>query len=167
MSTPAAEYEQLLRDAISQAKVGAPQVVDELRRCASQAAEAIAKVTDGSAALDLLPLARPDEAPSAFQLILRRVGHDGPSSDLGIYQLSEAGYPIQRWYSLGSWESNPNQTDHLYPSKTALEGHFRWMVSDRSSRLVVLVAFIMQQAHADSGSINPPKSKRDKKKPVD
>ena len=167
MTTPAAEYEQLLREAISQAKVGAPQIADELRRCASQAAEAIAKVTDGAAALDLVPLSRPDKAPSAFQLLLRRVGHDGPPSDLGIYQLSEAGYPIQRWYSLGSWESNPNQTEHLYSNKPALEGHFRWMVSDRSSRLVVLVAFIMQQARKDSGSIRIPKPKREKKKPAD
>ncbi len=167
MSTPAADYEQLLREAISQAKVGAPQVADELRSCASQAAEAIAKVTGGVAALDLIPLERPDEAPSSFQLLLRRVEHEGPPSDLGIYQLSEAGYPIQRWFSRGSWESNPNQTEHSYLNKNALEGHFRWMVSDRSSRLVVLVAFIMQQARKDRSSTSVPKTKRDKKKPAE
>ena len=165
MNTPAADYEQLLREAISQAKVGAPQIADELRRCASQAAEAIAKVTNGAAALDLVPLSRPDGTPPAFQLLLRRVGYDGPPSDLGVYQLSEAGYPIQRWYSQGSWESSPNQTEHLYENKGALEGHFRWMVSNSSSRLVVLIAFIMQQAREDSGSISVPKSKREKKKP--
>ncbi len=150
MSTPVLDYEQLLREAITQAKVGAPQVADELRSCASRATEAIAKVTGGAAALDLIPLPRPDGAPSAFQLLLRRVGHDGPPSDLGVYQLAEAGYPIQRWYSRGSWESSPNQPEHLYENKNALEGHFRWMVSNPSSRLVLLVAFILQQAREDS-----------------
>lgn len=146
------DYERWLREAITQAKVRAPQVADDLRKCASQAAEAIANVTGGAAALDLIPLPRPDETPLAFQLLLRRVSHDGPPSDLGVYQLSEVGYPIQRWYSLGSWESSPNQTEHLYENKGALEGHFRCMVSNPSSRLVVLVAFIMQQSREDSGA---------------
>lgn len=150
MNTPAQDYEQLLRQAITEAKVGAPQVADELRTCASQATEAVAKVTGGAAALELIPLPRPDGTPPAFQLLLRRVGHDGPPSDLGVYQLAEAGYPIQRWYSRGSWESSPNQTDHLYENRNALESHFRWMVSNPSSRLVVLVAFIIQQGRAES-----------------
>ena len=155
MSTPVANYEQLLREAISQAKVGAPQIADELRKCASQAAEAIAKVTGGAAALDLVSLPRPDGTTPAFQLLLRRIGQDGPPSDLGVYQLSEAGYPIQRWYSRGSWESSPRQSDHLHENKNALEGHFRWMVSNPSSRLVLLVAFILQQAREDSGATKP------------
>ncbi len=156
MTTSAVDYEQLLRDAITQAKVGAPRVADELRDCASRAAEAIANVTSGAAALDLVPLPRPDESPPAFQLLLRRVGHDGPPSDLGVYQLSEVGYPIQRWYSRGSWESIPTQTEHLYENKNALEGHFRWMVSNPSSRLVVLVAFIMQQVREDGAATTTP-----------
>jgi hypothetical protein len=69
-----------------------------------------------------------------------------------VYQLSEAGYPIQRWFSRGSWESSPNQAEKRYDSKGALEGHFRWQVSEPSSRLVVLVAFIMQQAREDGGA---------------
>src|SRR5436309_2150886 len=105
MSTLAQDYQQLLHDAITQAKAGAPQVADDLHSCASAAVEAIAKVTGGAAALDLVPLPRPDETPPAFQLLLRRVGHDGPPSDLGVFQLSDAGYPIQRWYSRGNWES--------------------------------------------------------------
>jgi hypothetical protein len=155
MSTPVLDYEQLLRKAITQAKVEAPQIAEDLRRCASQAAEAIAKVTDGAAALDLIPLPGPDGTPPAFQLLLRRVGHDGPPSDLGVYQLSEAGYPIRRWYSRGNWESNPNQSDHVHENKNSLEGHFRWMVSNASSRLVVLVAFIMQQAREEGGATKP------------
>src|SRR5262245_27501934 len=124
MTTSMVDYEQLLREAITQAKVEAPQVADELRMCASRAAEAIAKVTGGAAALDLVPLPRPDGSPPAFQLLLRRVGHDWPPSDLGVYQLSEAGYPILRWYSRGSWESSPNQPEHLYENKDFLESHF-------------------------------------------
>lgn len=155
MSTPLLDYEQLLREAIIQAKVEAPQVSDDLRRCASEAAEAIAKVTGGAAALDLTVLPRPDGDPPAYQLLLRRVGHDDPPADLGVYQMSEAGYPVQRWYSRGSWESDPNQTDHLYENKNALEGHFRWMISNASSRLVVLIAFIMQQAPNAASARNP------------
>jgi hypothetical protein len=150
MNAPGLDYEQLLLNAINQAKVGAPQVADDLRTCASQAAEAIAKVTDGAAALNLVSLPKPDGTPPAFQLLLGRVGQDRTPSDLGVYQLSEAGYPIQRWHSRGSWESSPTQTEHLYENKSALEGHFRWMVSNPSSRLVVLIAFIMQQARAGS-----------------
>ena len=152
MNTPVVDYAQLLRDALTQAKAGGPQVAEELRRCASRAAEAIANVTDGAAALDLIPLSRPDGAALAFQLLLRRVGHDGPSSDLGVYQLSEAGYPIQRWFSRGSWESSPTQPEQLSETNSDLEGHFHWMVSNPSSRLVVLVAFIMQQVHEDHGA---------------
>jgi hypothetical protein len=149
MSTAVSDYATLLRDAISQAKAGAPQVADDLRKCASQAAEAIATVTDGAAALDLVPLSSPDGASQAFQLVLRRVGVEGSPSDLGVLQLSEAGYPVQRWYSRGNWESNPIRFDQLHDSKSSLEGYFRWLVSNPSSRLVVLVAFIMQQTHAN------------------
>ena len=145
MTAPRPNYEELLLQAISQAKAGAPQVSDELRICASQSAEAIAKVTNGVGALDLIPLSTPDERPPAYQLQLRRVGHDGPPSDLGVYQLSEAGYPIQRWYSLLGWQSDQDPAGRPFFNKGDLEGHFRWMISDRSSRLVVLVAFIMQE----------------------
>jgi hypothetical protein len=145
MTTSVPDYEQLLREAITQAKAGAPEVADELRTCSSQAAQAIANVTGGAAALKLVSLPRPDGAPPAFQQLFRSVGRDAPPSDLGVYQLSEAGYPVQRWYSKASWESNPNQSDIIFENKSALESHFRWMVSDRSSRLVVLVAFIMQK----------------------
>jgi hypothetical protein len=146
MSDSALDYAQLLREAITQAKVGAPQVVEDLRTCASRAAEAIANVTNGAAALDLIPLPRPDGTPPAFQLLLRRVRVDGQPSDLGVLQLSEAGYPIQRWYSKANWERDPIQFDQLHDSKSSLEGYFRWLVSHPSSRLVILVAFIIQQA---------------------
>jgi hypothetical protein len=153
MSTQQVDYEQLRRDAITQARAGAPRVAEDLQRCASQAAEAITKVTDGAAALELIPVPVPDGAPATFQLHLRRVGREAPPSDLGVYQLSDAGYPIQRWYSRGAWESSPDQSEQLYQNMAELEGHFRWMVSDPSARLVVLVAFILQQAreNADTG----------------
>lgn len=154
MSAPVADYEQLLREALAQARVEMPQTGDELRQCASLAAVAIAKVTGGVAALDLVPLARPDGIPPAFQLLLRRVGHAGPPSDLGVYQVSEAGYPILRWYSRGSWESSPDQPEQRCEDRESLEGHFRWLVSNPSSRLVVLVAFILQQVRGNNGTSN-------------
>ena len=152
MSTSVLEYEVLLLEAITQAKAGAPQVAHDLRDYASRSAEAIAKVTDGAAALDLISLPSPDGSPPVFELLLRRVGHDGPQSDLGIYLTSEAGYPIRRWYSRGSWESNPNRHDQIYDNQSALDGHFRWMISSPSSRLVILVAFIMEQVKKVDGN---------------
>jgi hypothetical protein len=148
MNTAVADYAQLLRDAIAQAKAVAPQVADELRVCASKATTAIAEVSDGKAALDLVSVPSPEATPLAFQLQLREVDDESPPSDLGVFQLSEAGYPIQRWYSRGNWERNPNKPDQLHENKGSLEGHFRWLISNPSSRLVVLVAFIMQRARA-------------------
>lgn len=151
------EYEQLLRDALAQAKAGMPLVAEELHRCASRATEAITRVTDGAAVLELIPLPKPDGVPPAFQLQLRYVGSDSPPSDFGVYQLSEAGYPIQRWYSVGAWQSDPGQPDRLYQNHDELEGHFRWLVSNPSSRVVVLVAFVLQQARhlAATGKPSP------------
>lgn len=147
MSTTTPDYETLLRDAIRKAKAGAPRVADELRACASEASRAIAIVTDGAAILELASLPTPDGSPPAFHLRLRDARDEGrPTSDLGVYQLSEAGYPIQRWYSLRTWENQPLEGEHRYLNLQELDFHFRWMVSDPSSRLVVLVAFYLQQS---------------------
>ena len=102
--------------------------------CASTAAEAIAEsylqcrrrpgVWCPLPKFGPIPRAVP-RAARHFQLLLRRVGDHGPPSDLGVYQLAEAGYPIQRWYSRGSWEAVPDQTEHLYERQDAhWRGHF-------------------------------------------
>jgi hypothetical protein len=152
MSTSPAEYERLLREAINQAKASAPRAVEDLLRCSSQAAEAVAGVTGGAAALELVPINQGEDATPTYQLQLRRVGSEAPPSDLGIYRVTAAGYPVLRWYSRKSWESRPDQPDGEYPGVSELESNFRWLVSNPSSRLVVLVTFFQDLARSSTGT---------------
>ena len=100
MSTSTRDYEQLLRNALTHAKITS-EAANDLHSFASQADAAIYKVTDGAANLELILL---DNLPPPYQLRLRRVGIDGifeeQWSDLGVYQLSDAGYPVRHWYSV-------------------------------------------------------------------
>jgi hypothetical protein len=146
MSTSAADFQQLLRDAVAQAKASAPRAVADLLLCSSKAAEAVAQVTAGAAVLELVPVNQAGEATPTYQLQLRKVGSEAPPSDLGIYRLSAAGYPVLRWYSRRKWEADPDEPDEQYASFAELEGNFKSLVSKPESRLVVLVAFFQQQA---------------------
>jgi hypothetical protein len=148
MNTAAADYAHLLREAINQAKANAPGAVDDLLRCASKAAEAVAGVTRGAAALELVPINQVEEAAPAYQLQLRKVGSEAPPSDRGVYRVTAAGYPVLRWFSRPTWESRPDKPDGQFPGFSELEGNFRWMVSKPESRLVVLVTFFQDQAPA-------------------
>ena len=148
MSTSTTDYPHLLQDAINQAKANAPRAVDDLLRCASKAAEAVADVTAGAAALELVPINQDGSAAPTYQLQLRKVGSEAPPSDLGVYCVTAAGYPVLRWYSRNAWESRPDKPDGKYASVGDLEGNFRWMVSKPESRLVVLVTFFQQQAQS-------------------
>jgi hypothetical protein len=145
MSTSTADYANLLREAINQVKANAPRAVDDLLRCASKAAEAVAGVTGGAAALELVPINQGEDARPTYQLQLRKVGSEAPPSDLGVYCVTAAGYPVLRWYSRKTWESRPDTPHGEYPGVSELEGNFRWMVSKPESRLVVLVTFFQQQ----------------------
>jgi hypothetical protein len=146
MSTTAADYTNMLRNAVNQAKASAPRAVEDLVRCASNAAEAVAGVTGGTAVLELELINQGDNSTPTYQLQLRKVGSEAPPSDLGVYRANSAGYPVQRWYLRNTWESRPDQPDKEYPGVKELEDHFRWMVSKPESRLVVLVTFFQQQA---------------------
>ena len=159
MSTPTADYGRLLREAINQAKANAPRAVDDLLRCASKAAEAVTSVTDGAAALELVPINQDEEegATPAYQLQLRKVGSEAPPSDLGVYCVTAAGYPVLRWYSRNTWESRPDEPDGQYANVRKLEGNFKWMISKPESRLVVLVTFFQQHAPSSrSTTFGPP-----------
>jgi len=145
MSTPTADFAQLLREAINQAKANAPRAVDDLLRCASQTAEAVAAVTGGAAILELIPITQGENPQTTYQLQLRKVGSEAPPSDLGVYYVTAAGYPIRRWYSRNAWEDHPEKPVQDYPGVSELERHFKWMVSTPESRLVVLVTFFQQQ----------------------
>jgi hypothetical protein len=148
MSTSTPDFEQLLRQAIQKAKDSAPRAVADLHRLASQAAEAVDRVTKGTAALDLVPVNPDGGPPTAYQLQLRKVNSDAPPSDLGVYQVSSAGYPVHRWYSRKAWESRPDNPKQKYTGVEQLAGNFQWIVSDPESRLVVLVTFFQEQNRA-------------------
>ena len=158
MSTTLAQFESLLREAVNKAKEAAPRAVDDLVLCASKAAEAVASVTGGAAVLEMVPVDQQDGATPTYQLQLRKVGSESPPSDLGIYQVTATGYPVLRWYSRPGWESKPEQPDQEYLTYGALEGNFKWMMSQPESRLVILVTFFQQQPAA-------PKEPTTEKKP--
>jgi hypothetical protein len=156
MSTAPADYEHLLREAINQAKENAPRAIDDLLRLSSKAAEAVAEVTGGAAALELVPLNQAEGTPQSYQLQLRKVMSEAPPSDLGVYCVTTAGYPVLRWYSRRTWESRPERPDQEYPTVSELEGNFRWMVSNPESRLVVLVTFFQQKGSSSPSSAAGP-----------
>jgi hypothetical protein len=144
MSTAPVDYKHLLTEAISKAKEKAPRATDDLLRFASGAAEAVDSVTGGAAALEVVPINQGERATPIYQLQLRKVGSESPPSDLGVYCLSAAGYPVLRWYSRRNWEDHPDSADATFHNGGELEGNFRWMVSSPESRLVILVSFFQQ-----------------------
>lgn len=157
-----ADLEALLRRAIRQAKETAPRVADDLFRCASDVAAAVDRVTDGTVKLELVDAADPaGEAPTFF-LQLFRAGSEAPPTDLGVYALAEAGYPVQRWVSRRQWESQSQKPDHLFQNRPELEHHFEWLISQPESRLVTLIAYLQGDgvsAGASTKPARPPRSK--------
>jgi hypothetical protein len=144
MSAATADYGSLLQTAVEQAKANAPRATDDLLRFSSQAAVAVAGVTKGAAALELVPVNPGSGDIRTYQLQFRRVGSDAPPSDLGVYQIPPTGYPVFRWPSWGAWERSPDNAPNQHLNVGELDAHFRWLLSDADSRLVVLVAFIQQ-----------------------
>lgn len=151
------EYGELLEEAITKAKAMAPRAVDDLLRFSSQAAVAVTKVTGGAAVLELAPTSHGGNGTPTYQLVLRKVGSEAPPSDLGVYRVTAAGYPVLRWYSRRGFESHPETEDQAYVNASELEGNFRWMVSNPESRLVILVTFFQQKAASatQSSDVSP------------
>jgi len=156
MNTASAEFENLLREAVSKAKEAAPRAVDDLVLCASNAARAVAGVTGGAATLELVPIDQTDGTTPTYQLQLRKVDSEAPPSDLGVFRVTKAGYPVLRWYSRAKWEGGPEQLDEQFATFRELEGHFKWLLSKPESRLVVLVTFFQQQPAAEVAKSRPP-----------
>ena len=152
MSKQKPNYEQLLRKAIKDAKEAAPRAVEDLLRVASEAADAVEKVTEGTAVLEMVPLDSEEGATKAYQLQLRKTGSEAPPTDLGVYSTTTAGYPVMRWYSRRGWEDHPDEPNQQYPGSNELEGNFRWMLSNHESRLVVLLTFFQEQLKKASGA---------------
>ena len=153
MSTASADYEHLLSEAINQARANAPRAVDDLLRFSSKAAEAVAKVTGGAAALELVPINQGEGATPTYQLQLRKVGSEAPPSDLGVYRVTAAGYPVLALVLAEALGGSSGDTRRRVPPIVGdLEGNFRWMVSNPESRLVVLVTFFQQKLSSSTNS---------------
>ena len=144
MSTAATDFEALLRTAVEQAAAQAPQASEDLLRLASEAAQAVSAVTGGTARLDLVPIDIEHDSRPTYQLQLWRVKSEAPAADLGIFRLSQAGYPIHRWSWRGAWESRPEQPDNEHFDVKHLKDNFNWMLSKPDSKLVVLVNHLRQ-----------------------
>ena len=146
MSTQLAEYADLLQEAVKQSKANAPRAVDDFYRCFGKVSEAVTGVTGGRALLELV-LIKQSQTPNVYQLQLRKVGSAAPPYDLGVYHVSKGGYPVLRWHSSISWETyneGLGDSDQEFSNLEALDAHFRWLVSDPKSRLVILVTFFQQ-----------------------
>jgi hypothetical protein len=139
MTAAATDFERLLREALDQATANAPQANKDLVRIASEAADAVSKVTEGAATLELVPIDVGEDPRTTYQLQLRRNKSEAPASDLGVFRLSETGYPIHRWASRRNWEARPENPDNEHTNVKDLQGNFNWMLSKPDSRLVVLV----------------------------
>lgn len=146
MSTTPVDFETMLRAAVEQVRHQAPGALDDLLRCSSRAASAVAGVTGGQAILELVPLETGEGPRGVYQLQMRRSAGEAPPSDLGVYRLGEAGYPIRRWHARHAWEEQPDRPRDSFADAPELEAHFRWLVSSPESRLVVLVTFFQGQA---------------------
>lgn len=150
MSTETADYSSLLREAVRQAKANAPRAVDDLIRCATEAAKAVEEVTHGAAALEIIPINEDPGANQVYQLQLRRLGSEAPPSALDVYSVTAAGYPVLRWSSRSGWESHPDQPKSQYRTVKELEKSFEWMLSHPESRLVALVTFFQEQGDSSA-----------------
>lgn len=146
MSPAPTDFETLLRGAVEQARANAPQALEDLIRLSSQATNAVAAVTAGGGILELIPVAPTDGKARIYQLQFRRRGSDAPPADMGVFQVTDTGYPILRWWSRRNWEDRPDRHDRECLTPSELESVFSWLLSHPTSKLVVLVTFLQQRA---------------------
>jgi hypothetical protein len=139
MSAALTDFERQLREALDKATENAPQANEDLVRFASEAAEAVLNVTDGLAILELHPIISDEDQRMTYQLRLRTKNSEAPASDLGVFCLSEAGYPVLRWSSKRNWEARPDKPDLEHFNVNDIKGNFAWMLSKPDSKLVLLV----------------------------
>jgi hypothetical protein len=139
MSDDPTEFEKMLREALAQAVANAPQAKEDLIGLASEAGDAVKKVTEGAATVELVPIDVTDDPRPTYQLQFLRLDSESPRSDLGVFRLSASGYPIQRWASKGAWESNPESPEREHLNVGALRGNFKFMLSKPDTRLVILI----------------------------
>ena len=146
MSAPTTDYTDLLQEAIKQAKVNATRAVEDIVRLASKAAVAVTSVTNGQALLERVPIKHAGVS-NVYQLQLRKAGSKAPPSDLGIYAVTQPGYPVLHWLSRDNWgdpEMHYPDGEREFTTEEELDEHFRLLVSDPKSRLVILVTFFQQ-----------------------
>ena len=129
MSAAPTDFERLLREALDQATAKMPAANTDLFRLASEAADAVSNVTGGTARLQLTPIDVGEDARPTYQLQLRKDKSEAPVSDLGVFRLSETGYPIHRWQSRRNWEAQCEAPDNEHFNVQQLKDNFHWMLS--------------------------------------
>ena len=139
MTAASVDFERLLRDALDLATANAPQAGKDLFEYASEAAEAVSKITGGAATLELVPIDMSGDPRAAYHLQLRKNQSEAPASDLGVFQLSPTGYPIHRWAARRNWEDRPERPDNEHFTAVNVRDNFVWMLSKPDSKLVILV----------------------------
>jgi hypothetical protein len=72
MSAAATDFERQLREALDKATANAPEASKDLVRLASEAADAVSKVTEGAATLELVPIVVDEDPCTTYQLQFRR-----------------------------------------------------------------------------------------------
>jgi hypothetical protein len=144
MSETTIDFEARLRSALDEASKIATQANDDLLRIASEASDAVSKVTDGAAMLELAPINEGEDRPPTYQLQLRRVDSEAPWTDLGVFRLSEVGYPVDRWASRSAWESNPDKPERQHNNIQDIRGNFDYLLSRPDSKLVLLLSYLRQ-----------------------
>ncbi len=133
------DFELKLRKALDKATANAPQAERDLVKVASQAAQAVSAVTEGLATLELVSIREDGDPRPTYQLRLRRIDSEAPASDLGVFRVSEGGYPIDRWATLRNWEANLDKPERQHFNVGDLKGNFDYMFSQQDSKLVVLL----------------------------
>jgi hypothetical protein len=145
MSGSATGFEEMLRGALEKARERAPEANNDLIKLTSEASNAVSRVSGGVARLELSPINVAGDDRPTYQLQLRRNDDsEAPWSDLGVFRLSETGYPIDRWPSRGNWDSNPDRPDRQHTNVADLKGNFEYMLSVPDSRLVVLLNYLVK-----------------------
>ena len=113
------------------------------------------KVTQGQLILELEPDPAVDqEKQPTFDLKLKTKAGSAKPASLGIYRISDAGYPVECWWSRKNWKGQPTQPNESFPTVAKLETHFQWMVSDSSSGLVRQITYFLQQMRESGQQAN-------------
>lgn len=134
------DYEELLRTALEQRAKASEQAVTDLNAVVTDAARAIDRVSGGRVKLVLNPMSiQHAHSDGAFTLELHTADEERV---LRVIGLSETGYPLEVYPSVGNWDSGTRKMPNL-DDRASVEATFRHMISSPDSDVVRLLAHIL------------------------